>query len=295
MRVFSLIIGVLFANAEIELEGVKIPAHEVSQVYGPEDQCYRIKNNTETSYFVPNKTTKELEAFITQIPSGLEAMSCKYYWIDILQRGRTHQEVCQHVGAKPAENSGYGICASGETRPDGKDGNYKGEGWESINYRYGKWGGHTTGGDFSSGSNCYKKGQKQDGDGTDITVAYLCTEPRGVIVHTNTIEKFKPAYAGTYDDYRGGGVNVGPDIGYTWQAIEKLCKDAGLSGAFDHIELRGHSYECNPKDADCSWSNFYCNDFPQTKKSFHNGNPDTTSTGSGWCADTSVRWIRCKK
>jgi hypothetical protein len=100
-------------------------------------------------------------------------------------------EVCATKGLQPTRIDGA-KCASGEHRPS------SGQGVESINYRYGTWGGAEGGGsvaqlvdyttnycDHNSGLcstthvqalYCWDSGDKRDDDSTDKLVAYACGE-----------------------------------------------------------------------------------------------------------------------
>ncbi len=94
-------------------------------------------------------------------------------WVNS-RRGESHMQTCARAGLYPSANLGDGICASGEARPT------KHEHASSISYIYGKWGSAKRGGTVivrGSGINyCYQAGQKRDSDGTDIVVAYLCSQ-----------------------------------------------------------------------------------------------------------------------
>lgn len=107
------------------------------------------------------------------------------------QPNETHEQACARNGMRPSVDLGFGICASGESRPT------KGLNAPYISYTYGTWGdgGNLTGGTQvivkadqyqksydddrrlvkAGGTFCYKPGQKQDDDPTDLVVAYLCT------------------------------------------------------------------------------------------------------------------------
>ena len=90
-----------------------------------------------------------------------------YSWVNVLSSTESTQTACARVSGIEAVDQGYGVCASGELRPN------SGEKFSAIAYKYGAWGGTMRGGQ-RVGSNCYMTGQKQDGDGTDIAVAVLC-------------------------------------------------------------------------------------------------------------------------
>jgi hypothetical protein len=82
--------------------------------------------------------------------------------------GETQKETCARARLVPATDSGFGICASGEDRPQ------KGANAKSISYLYGIWGSNLIGGTEVVDKYCYQKNQKRDSDKTDLTVAYLC-------------------------------------------------------------------------------------------------------------------------
>jgi len=80
-------------------------------------------------------------------------------------------ETCSSVGLSPAKLEGQYICASGEARPN------RGEGYASINYKYGRWGSGGWAGVSTTQNNylfCWGNGQKRDNDSTDRVVAWYC-------------------------------------------------------------------------------------------------------------------------
>jgi|GEM_PF-4350787 prepilin-type N-terminal cleavage/methylation domain-containing protein len=79
-------------------------------------------------------------------------------------------KTCADAGLSLATDLGYGVCASGECRPQ------KGKNFNLISYKYGTWGSGGSGKCVGKifGTYCYHDGQKHDNDGTDRTVAYLC-------------------------------------------------------------------------------------------------------------------------
>ncbi len=95
-------------------------------------------------------------------------------WVNASE-GETHSQTCHRVGLFPSKNKGYGICASGEGRPQ------VGTDYEKISYRYGTYGSNPKhGGNLIVAGYrnyfCYGTGQKQDSDSTDALVAYLCSQ-----------------------------------------------------------------------------------------------------------------------
>lgn len=105
-------------------------------------------------------------------------------WVNAVQ-GKTHMQTCSGAGLFPAKDKGYGICASGEARPQ------QGTDYEKISYRHGKWGSNSKyGGNKIVGGYgyylCYRDGQKQDNDSTDVLVAYLCSQ------EPNTVDTTPP-------------------------------------------------------------------------------------------------------
>lgn len=95
--------------------------------------------------------------------------------------------------------------------------------------------------------------------------------------YTNKIARFDGKYAGTYDDYRGGGFNGVS----TTQAINSLCSTANPEWIGSGGEVEGTNYQCLANSA--------------PTRHFHNGNPiDREGGGSGWCTSTAVEWVKCK-
>jgi hypothetical protein len=123
------------------------------------------------------------------IPQTVEkkVVDCPATWVN--SDGHTSQAaVCAAAGLTSATFDGQ-RCAAGERRPS------TGENHENINYHSGKWGsGGGRGGSivqpfsrtYTSGNRdnkqtttvtgyyCWNSGDKRDGDGTDIAVAYVC-------------------------------------------------------------------------------------------------------------------------
>ena len=101
--------------------------------------------------------------------------ACVYQWYNVTSYAESAAQTCARNGKPVAADQGYGTCASGEARPT------QGAGYASISYKYGTFGGTSAGGtallvSIDSGPRyyCYRAGQKKDGDGSDLVVAYLC-------------------------------------------------------------------------------------------------------------------------
>lgn len=121
-----------------------------------------------------------------------------FVWVNSQDFYESHEDACARKGYTPAEDQGYGICASGELHPHlGED---MGANADKIEHKYGAWGGMPYGGNVLSWSEtapdpscissfsescpplptgktihqCFAAGQKRDGDATDYVVAYLC-------------------------------------------------------------------------------------------------------------------------
>lgn len=158
--------------------------------------------------FVPSKTAAEFSSFVRTPPPSVSADVCveappppppppvaRGNWIRVLNSSESHAAACARVGLKQASGNGLGsgICAAIESRPSHNEKFGKGgkEIWSDAEYaRFpGKYQGFTNAGGItitqgrkgrgSSGSTyyCYKAGQKQDNDSTDIVYAYLCLAP----------------------------------------------------------------------------------------------------------------------
>jgi hypothetical protein len=110
----------------------------------------------------------------------------------------------------------------------------------------------------------------------EIAAASSCPTPPEKL-YTNTIARFDGKYAGTYDDYRGGGVNGVS----TSQSISSLCSTANPEWIGFGGEVEGTNYQCLASSA--------------PTRHFHNGSPiDRSGGGSGWCTSTAVEWVKCK-
>jgi hypothetical protein len=116
-------------------------------------------------------------------------VACPAMWVNTVGDSETQEQTCKRVGLKPARVEGT-FCASGEHQPS------TGQDWESISYRYGRFGGKDTlGGDFvrtevdrtvragrdgmestiKGGKYCYHSSDdKKENDSTDRLVAYVC-------------------------------------------------------------------------------------------------------------------------
>lgn len=105
-------------------------------------------------------------------------------WVNVISSTETHAQACARVGGLvPTDKSGVngqGICAAPESQPLANGG----DGAMDIVFRYGvgKYSGNRRGGGQvivarGSSTYCYKPGQKQDNDKTDLLVAYLCLRP----------------------------------------------------------------------------------------------------------------------
>ncbi len=137
----------------------------------------------------PKKSETKMLNFLKKFQSlpGNPSVSVPQ-WVNA-NPGELNTQTCARVNLKPAQDVGYGICASGENTPT------SGLNASSIIYPYGKWGTTTKGGtqivpysythtttnrdgdrttSSSSGIDCYANGAKQDHDKTDLAVAYLC-------------------------------------------------------------------------------------------------------------------------
>ena len=83
----------------------------------------------------------------------------------------SHAAPCSAAGLTASNFEGR-ICAAGEARPS------SGAGWESVNYKFGKWGSGQPAGTQTSTANqqtyCWNAGQKRDHDRTDLLVAWYC-------------------------------------------------------------------------------------------------------------------------
>lgn len=105
-------------------------------------------------------------------------------WVQA-QRGEKHLQTCSRVGLFPSVDKGYGICASGENRPA------QGTDASKISYSYGTWGSHKVGGTkITAGYGayyCYHSGQKKDSDGSDLLVAYLCSQVQNTVDTSPTL------------------------------------------------------------------------------------------------------------
>ena len=114
--------------------------------------------------------------FLTGIDKGVAqcgkpdgTASEKFFWA--AWKGSSDSS-CTAAGGTPAADQGYGTCASGENTPK------HGGGHKKISYTHGAWSKAShRGGTSISGDYCYGRGQKRDGDGTDIVVAVLCELP----------------------------------------------------------------------------------------------------------------------
>lgn len=116
-------------------------------------------------------------------------VDCPAMWVNTVGDSETQEQTCKRVGLKPARVEGT-FCASGEHQPT------TGQGWESISYRYGRFGGkEALGGNFirtvadrtvsggrdqpprtvRGGKYCYHSSDsKKENDSTDRLVAYVC-------------------------------------------------------------------------------------------------------------------------
>lgn len=126
--------------------------------------------------------------------------------------------------------------------------------------------------------------------GSPNTTAVSCSAPKSEVaassscptppekVYTNTISRFGGRYAGTYDDYRGGGFNGVS----TSSSINRLCSNADSNWIGAGGEVAGSNYQCLASSA--------------PTRSFHNGGSIDSNggRGQGWCQSTAVEWVKCK-
>lgn len=103
-------------------------------------------------------------------------------WVNVISKKETHAQACARVGGLvPTDKTGLngqGICASPESQPMANGG----DGALDIKFPYGvgKYSGNKRAGgqlivrEDDDEIYCYKPGQKQDDDHTDLLVAYLC-------------------------------------------------------------------------------------------------------------------------
>jgi hypothetical protein len=112
---------------------------------------------------------------------------------------------------------------------------------------------------------------------SEVAASSSCPTPPEK-VYTNTISRFGGRYAGTYDDYRGGGFNGVS----TSSSINRLCSDADSNWIGAGGEVAGVNYQCLASSA--------------PTRSFHNGGriDSNGGNGQGWCQSTAVEWVKCK-
>lgn len=189
-----------------EVKGVSTIRSGGNQEMKPFEDCYNVSNNRklvqgeDTGIFIPTKTAAEFASFIRTPPPNVATDDCVAppppppppppaamgNWIRVSSPAETHASACARVGLKAGSDNGLGsgICAAIESRPshsDSKSGVGAKDIWTAAEYaRFpGKYQGFTNAGGITitkKGSRhyCYKKGQKQDNDSTDVVAAYLC-------------------------------------------------------------------------------------------------------------------------
>lgn len=111
----------------------------------------------------------------TQVCDGTNWRTLKYeerfFWANAPTFSSGHNTVCTAAGGTAATDQGYGICASGENKPNHGDNAF------GINYQYGMYNYRSSGGNQVVGTFCYFTTQPRDNDGSDRIVAWLCERP----------------------------------------------------------------------------------------------------------------------
>jgi len=87
-------------------------------------------------------------------------------WYQAPRNNPSCSQVCSDLGLESRPDPAYNgsVCASGESRISDS----------RISYTHGTWGSGIANATYETGNMCYSQNSKQDGDGTDITVACHC-------------------------------------------------------------------------------------------------------------------------
>lgn len=163
----------------------------------PLDNLQAIQKNGEPAFsasssfqvFIPTNSDSELGCFrgmpqTVRDELSLTIASCPPpppptaggVWVNVAASGEPHATACARIGSVPERiMDSCGFCAAVETRPPLTCGNSPTIRWPGMASRYQN--NYSGNGHFAPGDReCYKPGQKRDGDSTDRVIAWRCKD-----------------------------------------------------------------------------------------------------------------------
>ena len=121
--------------------------------------------------------------------------------------------------------------------------------------------------------------------------SYAPNKALGTCVYRVTTTSVTPSgnYIGTYDDYRGGGVNGQS----TQTSLNLICNLAGRSSSTGNYACATNPYAYVCQQADKSGNCISWGYAGYNAESRHNGGWGYYTLGEGYCTDGGVQWVDC--